>query len=148
MGNTAPNDGFFYRGRGGSQTTGREGYAKLARLTGLDVLKQPDLVNDPRYFMECAVADFIACGCLPYAQRNDIVGVTRRLNGGYIGLNERKTWFAKWQAALNIVPQPTVILPPTQVPIDLPDIHEPPYHTPQPWWAALLDFIIKLFKGK
>jgi putative chitinase len=43
-------DGFVYRGRGASQTTGREGYQRLANATGLDVVKNPDLVNDPRLF--------------------------------------------------------------------------------------------------
>jgi len=41
----------------------RPGYGKLAAKTGLDLLNNPDLVNDPRYFLECAVADFVLCGC-------------------------------------------------------------------------------------
>lgn len=111
MGNRlGSNDGYDFRGRGGSQTTGREGYEKLARKTGLDLVNNPDLVNDPRYFLECAVADFVLCGCLPYCAPKpglpdgDIRGVTHHLNGGYIGLAQRQVWFAKWKAALHSVP--------------------------------------------
>jgi putative chitinase len=107
MGNRpGSDDGYDFRGRGGSQTTGREGYARLAQKTGLDLLNKPELVNDPRYFLECAVADFVLCGCLPYCAPRpglpdgDIRGVTHHLNGGYIGLEDRKAWFARWKAAL------------------------------------------------
>jgi putative chitinase len=107
MGNRpGSDDGWNFRGRGAAQTTGREGYARLAAKTGLDLINNPDLVNDPRYFLECAVADFMLCGCLPYCAPRagmpdgDIRGVTHHLNGGYIGLAERQAWFAKWKAAL------------------------------------------------
>jgi putative chitinase len=59
MGNAAgSDDGWNFRGRGAAQTTGREGYARLAKVTSLDLINQPDLVNDPRRFLECGVADF------------------------------------------------------------------------------------------
>jgi putative chitinase len=45
------------------------------------------------------VADFIACGCLPFAKANDIVNVTKRLNGGTIGLVQRIQWFSKWKTS-------------------------------------------------
>lgn len=107
MGNRpGTDDGYDFRGRGASQTTGREGYGKLAAKTGLDLLNNPDLINDPAQFLECGVADFNICGCLPFCAPRpglpdgDIRGVTHHLNGGYIGLAERQAWFAKWKAAL------------------------------------------------
>ncbi|MBB5046546.1 putative chitinase [Rhodopseudomonas rhenobacensis] len=106
MGNAAgSDDGWIFRGRGAAQTTGREGYARLAKLTGLDLVNQPELVLSPRHFLACGVADFIACGCLPFAKADDIVGVTRRLNGGSIGLAQRKAWLSKWKAALGSAPR-------------------------------------------
>jgi putative chitinase len=57
--------------------------------TGIDVVTNPDLVNDPSQFLECAVADFVICGCLPFAAADDIQGVTKHLNGGFIGLDQR-----------------------------------------------------------
>jgi hypothetical protein len=93
-------DGWNYRGRGGSQVTGRNGYTELGEKVGLPLIDQPDLVNNPLHFLECAVADFIICGCLPFAGQDDISGVTFHLNGGFIGLQERTEWLARWKAEL------------------------------------------------
>jgi putative chitinase len=101
MGNrTGSDDGWNFRGRGGAQTTGRDGYQRVKKATGLDVVAQPELLIDPAHFLNCAVSDFINCGCLSYAEADDVVGVTRRLNGGTIGLAERKVWLAKWKREL------------------------------------------------
>jgi len=99
------NDGYMNRGRGFSQTTGAEGYANLQAFLAkhgvvLDLKKHPELINDPHYFLECGVADFIICGCLPWAQADNIVQVTRHLNGGLTGLADRITWLRRWKAAL------------------------------------------------
>jgi putative chitinase len=105
MGNAAgSDDGWTFRGRGAAQTTGREGYARLAKATGLDLVHFPDLVNDPLRFLECGVADFVLCGCLPFAKADDVLNVTRRLNGGTVGLAQRQAWLAKWKAALGSAP--------------------------------------------
>lgn len=96
------NDGWNFRGRGLTQTTGREGYQNLAAKTGLDLTNHPELVNDPAHALECGVADFVLCGCLPSALADDVVGVTRHLNGGTIGLIEREHWLAVWKAALGV----------------------------------------------
>ncbi len=102
MGNAVgSNDGFTFRGRGATQTTGRDGYTLLAAKVGLPLLQNPDLVNNPLDFLECGVADFIICGCLPYARNDDIGGVTRRLNGGVIGLDQRTQWLVKWKRILS-----------------------------------------------
>ena len=103
MGNrTGSDDGWNFRGRGASQTTGREGYKRLADATNLDVVNNPNLVNDPKYFMLCGVADFVNCGCLPFAKEDNITMVTKRLNGGLIGLADRKVWLARWKKALKV----------------------------------------------
>lgn len=101
MGNiSGSNDGWNFRGRGGSQTTGRTGYERVKKQTGLNVVDNPDLLIDPKYFLECAVSDFINCGCLSYAKKDDILNVTKKLNGGTVGLAERKIWLARWKKAL------------------------------------------------
>lgn len=56
LGNTHPGDGYRYRGRGGIQLTGRGNYAKLGELSGLDLLGDPDLVNEPVNSARIAVA--------------------------------------------------------------------------------------------
>jgi putative chitinase len=96
-------DGWTFRGRGASQTTGRSSYERLGEIVGLDLISHPELINDPAYFLECGVADFaIICGCIPPAEQDNIVKVTRCLNGGYIGLADRTAWLAKWKPALGI----------------------------------------------
>jgi len=155
MGNRAgSNDGWSYRGRGGTQTTGREGYAKLAQVTGLDLINNPDLVNDPKYFMECAVADFVACGCMPYALNDDLRGVTHSLNGGYVGLEQRAQWLSTWKAAKVSVPSTQIILPsaPVHPPPDKPEPpapRAPPAQPPQrSALAAFFLAILSIFKGR
>jgi putative chitinase len=123
MGNRpGSDDGWTYRGRGAVQTTGREGYRRLAETTGLDVLNDPDLVNDPAHFLECGVADFIACGCVPFATADDLVGVTKRLNGGTIGLAARAVWLERWKAALDAPAEADRELPPMDVPAPAPPL--------------------------
>ncbi len=131
MGNRpGTDDGYNHRGRGATQTTGVEGYDLLSRAFGLsvsqigglvdferhntreafiakypvqlDLVGNPDFVNDPVHFLECGVADFVICGCLPYAQRDDVHGVTLRLNGGMTGLSDRVAWLHRWKAALGV----------------------------------------------
>ena len=101
MGNALnSNDGWNYRGRGATQTTGHDGYAALGHKLGLVLLGNPDLVNSPQWFLECGVADFILCGCLPWAVLDNVTQVTKHLNGGYTGLSDRIAWLRRWKAAL------------------------------------------------
>lgn len=104
MGNRpGTNDGWNYRGRGGTQTTGREAYDRLGKATGLDLLEHPELVVDPQHFIQVSAADFRLCGCLPYASSKSpdaVRRVTIRLNGGTIGLDSRASWFQKWCSEL------------------------------------------------
>ncbi|MCK1322162.1 peptidoglycan-binding protein [Bradyrhizobium sp. 156] len=107
MGNRpGSDDGWNYRGRGGTQTTGHDGYEATGRAVGLDLLSDPDLVNTPEHFLETAAADFVKCGCLPFARKGDIDSVTHHLNGGFTGLADRKAWTKRWRAALAIQPAP------------------------------------------
>jgi putative chitinase len=93
-------DGSVFIGRGLSQVTGRGNYEALGANVGLDLVNHPELVNDPADALECGVADFIICGCLPFAQADDVSGVTKHLNGGFTGLDERTLWLARWKTAL------------------------------------------------
>ena len=103
MGNALKsNDGWNYRGRGATQTTGHDGYKALGGKLGLDLLSNPDVVNSLEHFLECGVADFVLCGCLPWARQDNITMVTKHLNGGYNGLAERTGWLRRWKAALDV----------------------------------------------
>jgi putative chitinase len=147
MGNAAgSDDGWNFRGRGAAQTTGREGYARLAKATGLDLVKHPDLVNDPQRFLECGVADFVLCGCLPFAKADDVLNVTRRLNGGTIGLAQRQAWLAKWKAALGSAP---MVLAPAPAPHAPAPVSPPPSGaTPQSAVARFIAALVAVFRAK
>lgn len=154
MGNaTGSDDGWNFRGRGGSQTTGREGYERVKKQTGLDVVNNPDILIDPKYFLECAVSDFVNCGCLPYAKADDVFNVTKRLNGGTIGLAARQEWLRKWKAALGTGPvifapagtakAPAAIPTPPEIKLPPPGQVPPPGLAPT-FWGRVAD----LFKSK
>lgn len=134
MGNRkGTDDGWNFRGRGLSQTTGRDGYRELGDRTGIDLINNPDAVNDPSHALECGVADFVLCGCLDPAKQDDVREVTHRLNGGYIGLAERKEWLAKWKAALAAqAPLPA----PPDVPKASPNLAMEEPFTMSPMWAV------------
>jgi putative chitinase len=104
MGNAPPpsDDGWNFRGRGASQTTGRDAYAALGKTCGLDLVNHPELVIDPQHFLECGVADFVQCGCLPFAIKDDQFHVTQHLNGGQIGATERGHWLVLWKHCLGV----------------------------------------------
>ncbi len=108
MGNAPPPspDGFDFRGAGLSQVTGREGFAALQKKidemnAGFNVLDNPELIVDPAHTFECGIADWIVCGCLPHAERDDTLGETRALNGGTNGLGERQRQIALWKRELS-----------------------------------------------
>lgn len=111
MGNHAgTDDGWNFRGQGLSQVTGRSGFAALAAKTGLDLLNHPELIRDPAHALECGVADFVLCGCLPYALKDDLIGVSSVLNVGHYvndpakinGYSMRKSWLGLWKHALGL----------------------------------------------
>lgn len=96
-------DGSTYIGRGLSQCTGRgqadppSGYIGVGIKTGLDVLNHPEILTAPATALECGVADFILCGCMPFAEKGDVLNVTKHLNGGTIGLIDRVHWTNIWK---------------------------------------------------
>jgi putative chitinase len=98
MGNTAPNDGFTYRGRGLLQLTGRESYEGATRAVRAhnpaapDFSLSPDAVFSAEWCLAVAAAEWSSKGCNALADRDDIQRVTRAINGGLIGFADRKEW--------------------------------------------------------
>jgi putative chitinase len=141
MGNReGSDDGYNFRGRGGSQTTGREGYERLGRRFGLDLVGHPDWLNDPDRFFDFAVGDFVLCGCLPFTAPKpslplgDLPGVTFKLNGGHNGEADRRQWFARWWPVLRGLQSEPAPASPVAAPADLraPDPDTAPEPAPAP----------------
>jgi len=87
MGNTAPGDGWKYRGRGPIQLTGRDNYIIVGDLVGQDLVVMPELMEQPHYALEATIAWWE--DRLPDSIIGDPEKVTRRVNGGLIGLADR-----------------------------------------------------------
>ncbi|CUW40249.1 conserved protein of unknown function (fragment)(containing Lysozyme-like domain,29-231containing Peptidoglycan binding-like domain,211-282;) [Magnetospirillum sp. XM-1] len=107
LGNTQAGDGYLFRGRGVLQTTGRSNYAKVARETGLDCVADPDLIIQAENLLSPALCHWQAANINPQADADDIVAVTKAVNGGTNGLDDRKLWYAKAWAASAEGPGPT-----------------------------------------
>ncbi len=58
-GNTAPGDGFKYRGRGANQITFKNSYLKIGNQIGVDLISNPDLLNTPTVAARAAIQFFI-----------------------------------------------------------------------------------------
>jgi putative chitinase len=103
MGNTGPNDGWLYRGSGPLQHTGKSEFERVKRRTGVDVVSNPDLLRsrtDAKTGLLGAASYFVDRGALAPAKRNDVTGSTKAINGGTIGLTDRRIWIERARKAL------------------------------------------------
>jgi putative chitinase len=108
MGNAPPpsDDGYKFRGRGLIQTTGREGYADLEALTGLQLVSSPELIIDPTHALECGVAEFVHYPhMLSHCEADDLLAVSSLINVGQlvddpsevIGYDDRAAQLKLWK---------------------------------------------------
>ena len=102
MGNTEPGDGWKYRGRGLIQLTGKAQYKRITDLlmaTGQyissDLVRYPELVVSPMRCLAVAAVFWKDVGCNEAADQDDLTGVTKRINGGTVGLQARASWLAR-----------------------------------------------------
>jgi putative chitinase len=95
LGNTQPGDGVLYHGRGIFQLTGRANYRKMGEKLELTLENDPHQVLQPDISLRTACEYWKARSLHIPADANDIVEVTRRVNGGRNGLAERQTYFRR-----------------------------------------------------
>jgi putative chitinase len=101
MGNApGSDDGYNFRGRGLLQITGRDSYREIGGLCGFDLENHPDLAYAPDHALEVAATEFVHLGCLPFCDEDDVMRVTKLVNGGYTGIDSRRAWLKRWKAAL------------------------------------------------
>lgn len=96
-GNEASGEGWKYRGRGFIQITGKINYYQLANDTDLDCLKNPDLLLEEANAMISALWFWKKSGLNALADKDDLKGITRKINGGYNGLEHRTKLLEKWK---------------------------------------------------
>ncbi|MEM7352873.1 MAG: glycoside hydrolase family 19 protein, partial [Acidobacteriota bacterium] len=102
-------DGFRYRGRGLIQLTGKTNYGKFAQwIDDGDVLAEPDRVAE-RYAVDSAVYYWATHNLNALADLDDVTRVTRAINGGVNGLDDRMMLLDQAKTALGLT-QPVAIL--------------------------------------
>ena len=98
LGNDEPGDGWKYRGRGLLQVTGKDNYKAVGETLGFDLVNNPDMLAQPEWALKSAIAWWE--GNIPDAIMGDTVRVSKRVNGGTIGLDHRIALTEKANEAL------------------------------------------------
>ncbi|MGC0899869.1 glycoside hydrolase family 19 protein [Pantoea agglomerans] len=99
-GDVASGDGYRYRGRGLIQITGKANYAALVNQLGADVVANPDLLLGYRFAAMSAAAWWKNNGLNELADSDDVTRITRIINGGTNGLDDRKSRLSKSKGIL------------------------------------------------
>lgn len=102
LGNVRPGDGRRYKGRGIFQLTGRANYRVMGQKLGVDLEGKPELASDPMISIKTACEYWNSRKLSIYADLDDVRTITKKINGGYNGFEDRKNYLAK---AKNIIPR-------------------------------------------
>ena len=90
MGNETPEDAAKFIGRGLIQITGKENYTHCGEALNIDLIANPHLLEESRYAMLSAGWFWGKRGLNLLADSMDIETMTKRINGGLLGLDDRK----------------------------------------------------------
>jgi len=173
LGNTAPNDGWTYRGGGLPQTTGKDGYRKVGQMIGVDLAADPERILEPRLAVAALV---LGARFGIYTGRKlsdylpgDYVGARAIINGDVKANGEKVAGYARqFEAALTaagyaeaplsppsppptapVAPPPAEPAPAKPQPMPQQNLGPQPDLGPQPEqraWQAILATILALFK--
>ena len=91
-------DGWLFRGRGFMQLTGKANYKRFGDAVGVDLIANPDVAADPIQGFRLATLFWRAVNCNQDADADNIEGVTKRVNGGLIGIEDRRKWLNRAKA--------------------------------------------------
>lgn len=101
-GNEASGDGWRFRGRGFLQITGRNNYTALSIDTGIDYVTNPDLLLREADAMISALWFWKKHNLNALADKDDVMRITRIINGGYNGLTHRIELLNKYKKLYNV----------------------------------------------
>ena len=103
LGNSHPGDGARFRGRGLPMLTGRYNYRMCGRFLDLPLEEQPELVEQPDIAVRAGNWFWITRECNALADQGRFTLLTRRINGGVTGIdNRRRLLFSVEQAMLKV----------------------------------------------
>lgn len=89
LGNTQPGDGPRYKGRGVIQLTGRANYRLYGQKIGVDLENNPEKAADPAIATKVACVYWTERKINEAADSDDVYTVTKRINGGFNGIEDR-----------------------------------------------------------
>lgn len=95
LGNTQPGDGKRYKGRGPIQITGRANYRRYGARIGIDIERHPEIAAFPSIGLHLALEYWKVNGLNTLADADNVLGITKLINGGTNGLEDRKQHLAK-----------------------------------------------------
>lgn len=100
LGNTQPGDGIRYKGRGLIQLTGRANYRAIGARLGVDLEGHPERAAEPVLSLRIACEYWDSRDINRLADRDDLVAVTRAVNGGLNGLEDRRRYLERAKSVL------------------------------------------------
>jgi putative chitinase len=102
MGNGASDsgEGFLYRGRGFIQLTGKSNYLAFAKVKGVELAEIVKYLDTIEGAVESALWFWKDRGLNLYCDNDDIVGMTKKINGGTNGLADRTSYYELYKKVL------------------------------------------------
>lgn len=101
-GNEASGDGWRFCGRGYIQVTGKSNYRDCSEALKVDLLSSPEQLEQPEFAFRSAGWYWNSRKLNDLADRGDLVGITKKINGGLIGQEERQKYYERAKAVLGV----------------------------------------------
>ncbi len=101
LGNMQPGDGKRYKGRGPIQLTGRANYTKYGNLLGLDLVNDPVVAATKEVGFRIAGQFWKLNGLNELADQQKFKSITKLINGGYNGLDDRIKYYERARKVLS-----------------------------------------------
>lgn len=102
LGNTQPGDGMRYKGRGLIQITGRSNYEQCGKALGVDLITNPEQLETKDLACRSAAWFWSSHGLNELADVGDFERITRRINGGTNGAQQRRAYHARARKVLEV----------------------------------------------
>jgi putative chitinase len=115
LGNTQKGDGIRYKGRGIFQLTGRANYRTIGAKIGYDLENNPELAESPEVSVLTALEYWQSRKLNALADADNVELITRRINGGLNGFDDRKKYLAR---SKQVIPKNFSFVPPPAPPTD------------------------------
>lgn len=102
LGNTEPGDGHRYLGRGLLQVTGRTNYKAVGLALGLDLISHPELLESVGPASRSAAYFWRSHNLNELADADAFGLITKKINGGYLGLDQRIGYWLRARKACGL----------------------------------------------